>query len=96
MYAKTFLSAAAFAAFAIMTPAGAQPFDFRYQSFELETDGGRDALMARLDQSIERYCGADRVRGLSARKASLKCRDEIKEQVLAQFGQADFAQLDGR
>lgn len=93
MTAKT-LIAAAVAAFAAATPAAAEPFAFSYQQFELETRGGRSALMARLDRSIERYCDTDAVRSLFARKAAAECHEELKAEIMDKVDSAEFAALD--
>lgn len=94
MIAKTLIAAAAVASFAVVTPAFAEPFAFRYKSFELDTNGGRAALMARLDRSIEQYCSADGVRSLASQKAAAQCREVLKDEVMAKIDNVEFANLD--
>ena len=93
MIARTLLASALVAA-AALTPAAAEKFEFRYKSYELETQGGRLDLRARLDRMVERYCGIDGVRGLSARRAAEDCREETMADVLSKIDNVEFAALD--
>jgi UrcA family protein len=92
MIAKTLIAAAAVASFAA-APAFAEPFAFRYKSFELDTTGGRAAMMARLDRSIERHCDAGGVRSIAAQTAAAQCREELKHEVMAKIDNVEFAAL---
>lgn len=94
MIAKILLAAAALVATAAVTPAAAQSFEFRYKSYELETQGGRASMNARLDRMIDRYCGADDARSLSARRAAEACRETAMAEVVAKIDNVDFASLE--
>ncbi len=94
MIAKTLFAAAALVATAAATPAAAEQFEFRYKSYEIETQGGRGGLMARLDRSIDRFCNNTGVRGISAKRAASACAEAVKVEVMAKIDNVEFANLD--
>lgn len=94
MINRTFLAAVALTGLVAATRAGAEPFEFRYKSYELETQGGRADLKARLDRSIERYCAATGVRGISARRAAAECREAVMAEVLSDIDNVELASLE--
>jgi UrcA family protein len=93
METKTFLLAAALVAAMSQSPASAEDFKFRYKSHELETAGGRADMMARLDRSIERHCGAGSERSLGARRMASECRQILKAEVMSKFDDVTIASL---
>lgn len=94
MIARTLVAASALVASAAVTPAAAEPFAFRYKPYELETQGGRADLEARLDRMVERYCDKNGVRGISARRASGLCREATLAEVRRQIDAVEVASLD--
>lgn len=94
MIARTLIAAALAAAAAATPAAAAEPFEFRYKSYELETQGGRADLKARLDRMVERYCAAGEVRNISARRAAAECRATTMAAVLSKIDNVEFARLD--
>lgn len=93
MIARTLIAAALVAA-AAATPAAAEPFEFRYKSYELETQGGRADLKARLDRMVERYCDIGDVRNISARRAAAECRASTMAAILSEIDNVEFARLE--
>lgn len=93
MINRTILAAIALACAVAATRAGAEPFEFRYKPYELETQGGRADLMVRLDRMVERYCADTGARGLSLRGAVDKCRKETTASIIAQIDSVDLASL---
>lgn len=94
MINKTFLAAVALVSVVAATNAAAEPFAFRYKTYELETKGGRADLMARLDRSVDRYCATKGVRNISARRTAEECRQETMAEVLAKIDNVEFASLE--
>lgn len=92
MIAKTF-AAVAIATFAAVAPASAQSFEFRYQSYELQTKGGRDALMVRLENFVERVCDANGSRGIAVQRAAAECAVAVKGDIMSKIDNVDFASL---
>jgi len=90
---KTFLAAVALVSVVAATRASAEPFEFRYKSHELETQGGRADLMVRLDRMVERWCADTGARGLSRRSVADKCREETKASIVAQIDPVALASL---
>lgn len=93
MIART-LFAAALVAAAAAAPAAAESFEFRYKSYELETQGGRADLEARLDRMVERHCDTRAVRSISARRAAEDCRETTMTEVMSKIGAVEVAKLD--
>ncbi len=93
MIAKTLITAAALASFAAATPASAESYAFRYQSYELATKGGRSALMTRLENYIDRLCDANGSRSIFAQRASAECRGEVMDKIMAKIDNVEFAAL---
>lgn len=94
MINKTYLAAIALVSAVAATQATAEPFEFRYKTYELETKGGRADLMARLGRSIDRHCATNGVRTISARRAAEDCRQETMAEVLAKIDNVEFASLE--
>lgn len=94
MIARTLVAASALFASAAVTPAVAEPFAFRYKPYELETQGGRADLEARLDRTVERYCAKNGVRGISARRAARVCREATLADVRQKIDNVEVASLD--
>ena len=90
---RTFIAAVALAAMVASAPASAEPFKFRYKTHELETVGGRESMMARLDRQAEKYCGVDASRGIFVRRAAKECRSEIVAEITAKIQNVEFAAL---
>lgn len=60
------------------------------QPYELETAGGRAAVVARIERAAERLCYEP---GLSARRANKACTEQVSQQMLGQLGSVEpFAQ----
>lgn len=93
MFAKT-LIAAAVATLAVAASASAETYEFRYQPYELATKGGRAALMARLDDFVERKCDADSARGLAARRSAAECVLQVKAEIMDKIDNVQFAGLE--
>ncbi|MFN0024361.1 MAG: UrcA family protein [Parvularculaceae bacterium] len=93
MWTKTVIAAVAIATVATAAPASAESYKFRYRAHELQTDGGRAALMARLDAQVGRYCAVDDARGLHTKRAANACKDEVKSEIVAKIKNAAFASL---
>lgn len=90
---RTLIAAVALAAFAASAPASAESFKFRYMPHELETAGGRDAMMDRLDRLAGNYCRIDDWRGIHTRRASKECKIEVVAEITAKIQNVEFAAL---
>lgn len=90
---KTFFAAVALAAIFASAPASAEAFKFRYKPHELETVGGREAMMARLDRQAGSYCGVDATWGIFVRRKAKECRREIVAEISSKIQNAEFAAL---
>ncbi len=90
---KTFIAAVALAAIVASVPASAEPFKFRYKPHELETVGGREAMMERLDRLAGNYCGVDATRGIFVLRKAKECRSEIVSEISVKVQNVEFAAL---
>jgi UrcA family protein len=89
--------AAALIASASLAAAGsaaAQDFAFRYKTYELQTQGGRADLMARLDRFVDSVCDPRGVRGLAFERAAEECKISVKAEIMAKIDNVEFASLD--
>jgi UrcA family protein len=93
MMTKTFIAAVALASIVASAPASAESFRFRYKPHELETAGGREAMMARLDRQAGNYCGVDATRGVFALRKAKECRNDIVAEITAKIQNVEFAAL---
>jgi UrcA family protein len=93
MMTKTFVAAVALASIVASVPASAESFKFRYKPHELETAGGRESMMARLDRQADRYCGVDAPRGVFVWRAAKECRNDIVAEISAKIQNVEFAAL---
>lgn len=93
METRTMIAAVALAAFTASAPASAETFKFRYKPYELQTIGGRDAMMDRLDRLAGAYCRIDDGRGIHTRRAAKECKSEIVADVTAKIQNVGFAAL---
>ncbi len=93
MIAKSLIAVAALVATAGLTPAAAERFEFRYKSYELETQGGRTDLMARIENFVDRRCDANGVRGLAAQRSEAKCVKQLKAEIMDKIDNVQLAGL---
>ncbi len=93
MWTKTVIAAVAIATVATVAPASAETYKFRYRAHELQTDGGRAALMARLDGQVDRFCAVDDARGIHTKRAAKACKQEVKSEIVSKMQNAAFASL---
>ena len=90
---KTLFAAALIATFASAAPASAETYKFRYRPHELQTEGGRALMMARLDSQAERFCKADDVRNLYTRQAARACKADVIAEIVSKIDNVQFASL---
>ncbi|MDZ7628115.1 MAG: UrcA family protein [Parvularculaceae bacterium] len=81
------------AAFAAAGTATAEPYAFRFKSYELETKGGRADLMSRLDRFVGNVCETDGARSLASKSAADKCKADVKAEIMAKIDNVAFASL---
>lgn len=93
MMTKTLFAAALLATFAASAPAAAESYKFRYRAHELQTDGGREALMVRLESQVERYCNLDFARGLQTRLVAQACKADVIAEIVSKIDNVQFASL---
>lgn len=93
MITRTLLAAAALASFAATAAGAAESYKFRYHAFELQTQGGRAALMTRLDRQVDRYCDANTYQHLAGMRASKQCKEEVMAEIISKIDNVAFASL---
>ena len=81
-YFAVILAAGALAA----TAANADNFKFNYGAHELETIGGRTALLHRLTNQAGGYCGVNQVRGLTETRAVENCQSALVAETVGKIG----------
>lgn len=92
MTIKKHLTAAltAAAVFAAAPAASAAVFVFRYSAEEIETPGGRDEVMHRLDKEALSFCRRLAVRAYDTAHSAGKCKRELKAEILEEIASADM------
>lgn len=86
MTGKTFILASIAAiAIAAAAPAEARDFRFTYSAYELQTEGGREAVLKRLDRRAARYCGDYARKSLSDKRLAESCRQQVTREVVDQI-----------
>ena len=93
MMTRTAFAAAVIATLAVAAPASAESYKFRYRAHELQTDGGRQAMMARLDSQVSRYCQVDDSRGIYTKRAAKACKEEVLGEIVSKIDNVQFASL---
>lgn len=94
MTRKKLLIAAVILAAAGVTGASAgQDFEFKYHAHELETDGGRLAVMKRLDRSAGAACNIHKRASIPQRRASVRCHVNLMDTTVAGIPDARFQAL---
>lgn len=93
MLTRTLIAAVALVSFAVAAPASAESYKFRYRPHELQTDGGRAAMMARLDSQVDRYCQVDDARGLHTKRAAAACKQDVIAEIVSKIDNVQFASL---
>lgn len=64
--------------------ASAQDFHFAYRPYELDTAGGRTALLQRLDRMAGKFCGVSNAKGLIDVQAAQRCNSQLVSNVVSQ------------
>ncbi|WP_107711297.1 UrcA family protein [Oceanicaulis sp.] len=81
---KTLVAAAA-AACAFSAASHAQTFNFDYDRWMLSSPEGREMVLDRLANQVERYCNAHDARGLLAVRIARDCQMRTTAQALEQM-----------
>lgn len=76
-----------------LTPAQAREFRFDFRAYELETAGGRAALIKRLDNAAKSYCGVRHATGIQQTQVSKICLVTVMDEVVRQIDDARITAL---
>lgn len=79
------LAIASAAAVSVSGASADTPFTFKYKAHELETDGGREILISRLEAQAESFCSARTRRGSALSEKTKKCVQEKTGEIIAQI-----------
>lgn len=81
----------------LVTPALAESktmsgdFSFRFQEFEMQTQGGREQLLQRLERQVAAHCEVRRIAPLPVVREAKRCQARVMDMTIAQLDRAELA-----